>query len=174
MNVGPHPHIGLCTLTYLFEDNTSSTTTSSVSGVLHRDSTGAEQAILPNQVNWMCSGKGVTHSERPLPTTTDGDGQMSPLHGLQLWVALPRDQEDVDPSFHHSPSVVNIPTGDKEIAAQLVVGNAFGSKQEQIPLAPGLEDMFLVVLKFGSRSTTGLDEKDVEGRHTAPNTSRAA
>jgi redox-sensitive bicupin YhaK (pirin superfamily) len=98
MDVGPHPHIGLATLTYLYEG-----------AILHRDSTGAQHRIVPGGVNYMISGKGVVHSERGKPDdikghlqTDDNKLQQIPKrsHGLQLWLALPKDDEDVDPSFH--------------------------------------------------------------------------
>jgi redox-sensitive bicupin YhaK (pirin superfamily) len=130
MNVGPHPHIGLCTLTYLYDG-----------GVLHRDSTGVEQPILPNQVNWMYSGKGVTHSERPMEGTEG-------MHGLQLWVALPKDQEDMDPIFYHSPAVVDMDTESSGVHVKLVVGSALNKKQLNIPLVPGLEKLFLLSVEF--------------------------
>jgi redox-sensitive bicupin YhaK (pirin superfamily) len=130
MNVGPHPHIGLCTLTYLYDG-----------GILHRDSTGVEQPILPNQVNWMYSGKGVTHSERPMEA-------MEGMHGLQLWVALPKDQEDMDPIFYHSPSVVNMDTESPGIQVKLVVGRALNQEQPNIPLVPGLEKLFFLSVEF--------------------------
>ena len=143
MNVGPHPHIGLCTLTFLYQG-----------GVLHRDSTGVEQPILPDQVNWMCSGKGVTHSERPLlsslasTTTTTATKE---LHGLQLWVALPKDYEDIDPSFHHSSSIVSVERPIVTLGVvltKLIVGKFMGYEQTRIPLVPGMEDMFLVSVDF--------------------------
>lgn len=87
MEVRPHPHIGLSTLTYLFEGR-----------IRHRDSLGNDQIIEPGDVNWMTSGSGISHSERGV----DGD-EKAPrsLHGLQFWVALPDDLEDIAPSFQH-------------------------------------------------------------------------
>lgn len=149
MNVGPHPHIGLCTLTFLYEG-----------GVLHRDSTGVEQPILPDQVNWMCSGKGVTHSERPLlfqeSSSSSSSSSLSvptrrnELHGLQLWVALPKEFEDVDPIFHHASSVVYVENDRTSAVVQtkLIVGKFLGYEQTGIPLLPGMEDMFLVSVEF--------------------------
>ena len=87
LDVGPHPHIGLSTLTYLFEGS-----------IMHRDSLGSEIEIKPGAVNWMTAGKGVVHSERTPEylRTTD-----KTLHGLQIWVALPKELEDMEPSFVH-------------------------------------------------------------------------
>lgn len=89
MDVRPHPHIGLSTLTYLFE------------GVIqHRDSLVYVQLIEPGEVNWMTAGKGIAHSEREPQDVRTKDRV---IHGLQFWVALPKEHEDVDPSFHHYP-----------------------------------------------------------------------
>lgn len=132
MNVGPHPHIGLCTLTYLYEGT-----------ILHRDSTGAERAVIPSQVNWMCAGRGVTHSERRIASSSNAG-----MHGLQFWVALPKEYEDVDPSFHFSESVVDIPTPDASVQVSLVVGSVLGGKQSRIPIFPGTGDLFLLDVKF--------------------------
>lgn len=85
--VGPHPHIGLSTVTYLFEGE-----------VLHRDSLGTEQLITPGDVNWMTAGRGIAHSER---TPAHLVGRSSTMHGLQIWCALPADAEECEPSFQH-------------------------------------------------------------------------
>lgn len=85
IDVGAHPHIGLCTLTYLYSG-----------AIRHRDSTGADCDILPGEVNWMVAGRGVVHSER-----ISGANREQPLNGLQMWVALPLEQEACDPSFLH-------------------------------------------------------------------------
>lgn len=88
-DVGPHPHIGLSTLTYLFEGRS-----------LHRDSVGSVQEIKAHDVNWMTAGNGVVHSER---TPEDWRKDLT-FHGLQAWVALPKDLEDIEPDFSHYPS----------------------------------------------------------------------
>jgi redox-sensitive bicupin YhaK (pirin superfamily) len=87
MDVRPHPHIGLSTLTYLFEGK-----------ILHQDSLGVKQLIVPGEVNWMTAGKGISHSERE-----PGDVRLHErsIHGLQFWVALPKELEDMEPSFVH-------------------------------------------------------------------------
>lgn len=87
IDVRPHPHIGLSTLTYLFEGS-----------MMHRDSTGVEMEILPGDVNWMTAGKGVAHSER---SSADARSKSQKMAGLQAWVALPDDQEETAPSFEH-------------------------------------------------------------------------
>jgi redox-sensitive bicupin YhaK (pirin superfamily) len=90
VDVRPHPHINLATVTYLFEG-----------ALLHRDSLGSVQEIQPGAVNWMTAGKGIVHSER----SPDSDRQTaSTLHGIQTWVALPAEQEETAPSFVHYPS----------------------------------------------------------------------
>ncbi|WP_169570292.1 pirin family protein [Sneathiella limimaris] len=86
LDVKPHPHIGLSTVTYLFSG-----------AITHRDSLGVEQEIQPGEVNWMVAGRGITHSER----MEYGRRQGMTLHGLQAWVALPTEFEEVEPAFHH-------------------------------------------------------------------------
>ncbi len=87
LDVGPHPHIGLSTLTYLFEGS-----------VLHRDTLGNAVEIKPGAVNWMTAGKGIAHSERTPEYLRHTDKK---LHGLQIWVALPRALEEMEPEFYH-------------------------------------------------------------------------
>jgi len=86
VDVRPHPHIGLSTVTYLFSGE-----------IVHRDSVGSEQAIRPGEVNWMVAGRGITHSERFERARRQGDQ----LHGIQAWVALPKADEETEPSFSH-------------------------------------------------------------------------
>src|ERR1700744_6125386 len=85
LDIGPHPHIGLSTLTFLFEGN-----------VMHKDSLRTEVEIKPGQVNWMTAGSGIVHSERTPAYQRD---TQKTLHGLQIWVALPKDLEAMEPSF---------------------------------------------------------------------------
>src|SRR6516162_850087 len=87
LDVRPHPHIGLATVTYLFEGE-----------ILHRDSLGSVQPIRPGEVNWMVAGRGIVHSERT-PERLRATG--GPVFGIQAWVALPRDKEETEPSFVH-------------------------------------------------------------------------
>ena len=95
IDVDAHPHIGLSTLSYLFEGR-----------MVHRDSTGAVSTIEPGAANWMTAGGGVTHTERSHP---DDRPTERPMHGLQTWVALPREREDGDASFEHT-AADDIPT----------------------------------------------------------------
>jgi redox-sensitive bicupin YhaK (pirin superfamily) len=110
-DVRPHPHIGLSTVTYLFEGE-----------ITHRDSVGSDIAISPGEVNWMTAGRGITHSER-FETLRARGGTM---HGIQAWVALPDADEEADPAFaHHGPE--DLPTYEGGgLWARLVAGEAFG------------------------------------------------
>jgi redox-sensitive bicupin YhaK (pirin superfamily) len=112
MDVRPHPHIGLATLTYLFEG----------SG-LHRDSLGTVQVIGPGDVNWMVAGRGIVHSERTPPEDLAFERI---LHGIQIWVALPLTQEDSAPSFSHHPSTSLPKLELAGVRLTVIVGTAFG------------------------------------------------
>jgi redox-sensitive bicupin YhaK (pirin superfamily) len=113
VDVRPHPHIGLSTVTYLFDGE-----------IMHRDSVGSEQAIRPGEVNWMTAGRGITHSERLEKARARGDR----VHGLQAWVALPLEEEETAPRFaHHGPE--DLPTYEEGgLRARLLAGTAFGTK----------------------------------------------
>jgi redox-sensitive bicupin YhaK (pirin superfamily) len=113
-DVRPHPHIGLATVTYLFEG-----------AMIHRDSLGSIQRIEPGDVNWMTAGRGIVHSERT-PAEERSGGQR--LHGLQTWVALPIKHEQGDPSFSHHPKPT-LPRIDLPGATmRLLAGTAFGER----------------------------------------------
>jgi redox-sensitive bicupin YhaK (pirin superfamily) len=135
VDVRPHPHIGLSTVTYLFEGE-----------VTHRDSVGSEQEIRPGEVNWMTAGRGITHSERFEKARREG-GRM---HGIQAWVALPEAEEETDPAFfHHGPD--DLPTHEEGgLWTRLVVGEAFGAKAKVRTHSP----MFYVhwVLQEGAKA----------------------
>ncbi len=129
-DVRPHPHIGLATLTYLFEG-----------AIVHRDSTGVVQRIEPGAVNLMTSGRGIVHSER---TPKELVGQPHRSHGLQLWIALPEAMEESAPSFQHVPAA-SVPEVRLEAArARVVVGSAFGATSPVETRSPTLA----VVLDF--------------------------
>jgi redox-sensitive bicupin YhaK (pirin superfamily) len=114
MDVRPHPHIGLATVTYLFEG-----------ALVHRDSLGRVQRIEPGDVNWMTAGRGIVHSER---TPADLRGRPAPMHGVQTWVALPREAEDIEPSFaHHDASALPVIERPGAVV-RLIVGHAFGAR----------------------------------------------
>ena len=113
VDVRPHPHIGLSTLSYLFEGE-----------MTHRDSTGATQPIRPGEVNWMTAGRGVTHSERFERLRAHG-GRMD---GIQTWLALPLEKEEMDPAFDHHPAS-DLPAFEGAgLKARLIAGEAFGAR----------------------------------------------
>jgi hypothetical protein len=113
INVRPHPHINLATVTYLFEGE-----------ILHRDSLGSLQPIRPGDVNLMVAGKGITHSERERPEIT---AAAHSLNGLQLWLALPEAFEEIDPAFYHYPDA-DIPRVDVGgVPARVIMGSAYGA-----------------------------------------------
>lgn len=111
LDVRPHPHIGLATVSYLFSGQ-----------IMHRDSLGFEQTVRPQEVNWMTAGRGITHSERLEHARAHGDR----LHGIQAWVALPDGQEEIDPSFsHHSGD--DLPRWNEAgVIGHLIAGSAYG------------------------------------------------
>ncbi|SMC50879.1 pirin family protein [Moheibacter sediminis] len=112
LDVAPHPHIGLSTLTYLFEG-----------AIMHRDSIGSEVEIQPGAVNWMTAGKGVVHSERTPEYLRTSEKS---LHGLQIWVALPKELEEVESSFTHIEADT-IPHWEQDgVEIKLIAGKAFG------------------------------------------------
>ncbi|AUN93740.1 pirin family protein [Pseudazoarcus pumilus] len=113
INVRPHPHINLATVTYLFEGE-----------ILHRDSLGSLQAIRPGDINLMVAGRGIVHSERERPEVTAVPHR---LHGLQLWLALPEADEECEPAFLHYPSE-GIPSVDVDgVPVRVMMGSAFGA-----------------------------------------------
>ena len=113
INVRPHPHIGLSTLTYLFEGE-----------IMHRDNLGFTQAIRPGEVNWMTAGKGIVHSERTDPLKKAKGG---PMHGMQAWIALPTEAEEMDPGFFHHAEA-DLPAYENNgLFARLVAGEAYGA-----------------------------------------------
>ena len=111
-DVRPHPHIGLATVTYLFDGE-----------LTHRDSLGFEQVIRPGEVNWMTAGRGISHSER-FDGMRDRGGR---VHGLQAWVALPDGHEEDEPSFEHYAGEQLPLIEDAGVRARLIAGSAFGA-----------------------------------------------
>ncbi|WP_292051718.1 MULTISPECIES: pirin family protein [unclassified Brevundimonas] len=114
INVRPHPHIGLSTLTYLFEGE-----------IMHRDNLGYTQPIRPGEVNWMTAGSGIVHSERTDPLKKSQGGAM---HGMQAWVALPVEKEEIAPSFTHLGEEAQPTDTSNGIFTRLVAGEAFGER----------------------------------------------
>ena len=113
-DVRPHPHIGLATVTYLFEG-----------GMIHRDSLGTVQRIEPGAVNWMTAGAGIVHSERTPPETGERGHR---LHGIQTWVALPKDRELTAPSFSHQAKTALPEIARPGVSMRLLAGTAFGER----------------------------------------------
>ncbi|UHD46039.1 pirin family protein [Aureimonas altamirensis] len=112
VDVRPHPHIGLGTVTYLFRGDFH-----------HRDSTGADQTIRPGELNWMVAGRGVTHSERTSAAARSGPNS---LFGIQTWLALPERQEDMAPTFeHHGRGALPV-IEDRGARVRLILGSAYG------------------------------------------------
>lgn len=134
-DVRPHPHIGLATVTYLFEG-----------AMMHRDSLGTVQEVLPGAINWMSAGRGIVHSERK-PEHRKTDTYIN--HGLQLWCALPQAHEEDEPSFSHTPAadipalvVQGVPVG-------VLVGEAFGVRS---PVPTVMQTLYLdITLGAGQR-----------------------
>lgn len=112
INVRPHPHINLATVTYLFEGE-----------ILHRDSLGSLQAIRPGDINLMVAGSGIVHSERERPEVTQ---TVHHLNGLQLWLALPADQEETAPDFIHYPAADIPQLVVDDATVRVMMGSAFG------------------------------------------------
>src|SRR6476661_6664067 len=114
LDVRPHPHIGLATVTYLFDGE-----------IMHRDSLGTAAAIKPGEVNWMTAGRGIVHSER---TGAETRAAGSPIHGLQMWVALPSRNEEMEAGFAHyeTPSFPVVAGDGKTV--RVVVGSLYGAR----------------------------------------------
>jgi len=129
-DVRPHPHIGLATVTYLFEGE-----------MIHRDSLGSVQTIEPGAVNWMTAGRGIVHSERTPPETRVRAHRM---HGVQTWVALPKDREMAEPSFNHQPKAALPEIVRPGVTMRLLAGTAFG---ERAP-TPTFSPMFYLAVEM--------------------------
>lgn len=144
LDIDQHPHIGLSTLTFLLEGE-----------IMHADSIGSKQRILPGSVNWMVAGKGVTHTER----TPDDlrNGRSHRLHGYQIWVALPKELEQMTPEFHHFDRSDLPSWKDHSAEFVLVAGKGYG-KESPLPVH---SDLFMVEVK-----STGPYELKIAGEVT--------
>jgi redox-sensitive bicupin YhaK (pirin superfamily) len=135
VDVRPHPHINLATVTYLFEG-----------AIMHRDSLGSTQEIRPGAVNWMTAGRGIVHSERSPQIERE---TTSTLHAIQTWVALPDEHEEAEPTFHHYPADSLPQWEDNGVKIGLIVGSAYGRTSSVHTLSPIL--YLDLVLSAGSR-----------------------
>jgi redox-sensitive bicupin YhaK (pirin superfamily) len=122
LDVRPHPHINLATVTYLYEGE-----------IDHRDSIGSFQTIRPGDINWMTAGRGIVHSERT-PQALRSSG--SRVHGLQLWIGLPREQEDTAPAFHHYAGDTLPVVRQAGAVVRVLAGEAFGARSPVVALSP--------------------------------------
>jgi redox-sensitive bicupin YhaK (pirin superfamily) len=144
MDVRPHPHIGLATVSYLFAGS-----------IMHRDSVGSVQRIDPGDVNWMTAGRGIVHSERSPEDSRTGKNL---LHGVQTWVALPKAHEQADPSFsHHARSTLPLFERDG-VSMRLLAGRAFG---ERAP-TPTFSDMFYLACEMGAGAIAEIPPEHAE------------
>jgi len=167
IDVRPHPHIGLSTVTYLFDGQ-----------IFHQDNLGYEQAIRPGEVNWMTAGRGIVHSERTeLPLRQSGQS----MHGMQAWVALPVENEEDDPAFfHHGPE--DLPTYESGgLWARLIAGSAYGAAAKVRTHSPmfyvhwelqpgvtgGLPGEHKERAAFVARGTIEVDGREVSGGQMA-------
>ena len=144
IDVRPHPHIGLATVTYLFDGE-----------IIHRDSLGSAMPIRPGAVNWMTAGRGIVHSERTAADHRDGG---EPLHGLQLWVALPMKDEEAAPGFAHTPSTDIPQARDNGLTLRVIAGAMHGLRS---PVATLWETIFAEIrLKTGNVLPLGSDYEE--------------
>jgi redox-sensitive bicupin YhaK (pirin superfamily) len=144
IDVRPHPHIALATITYLLDGE-----------FVHRDSVGSEQTIRPGDVNWMVAGRGVAHSERTAPEVRARGAR---LHGIQTWIALPQSDEEIEPRFEHHPRqavpIVSRPGAELHVIA----GTAYGAKAPTGVLSPTL----YVHAKLDAGATLSVDDEHEE------------
>jgi redox-sensitive bicupin YhaK (pirin superfamily) len=135
IDVRPHPHIGLASVTYLFDGE-----------IVHKDTLGSDQAIRPGAVNWMTAGRGIAHSERTSPEARKSGAR---AHGIQSWVALPLEHEEAEPSFTHHPATTIPESVQGGVRLRVLAGTAYGLTSPAQVLSP----MFYVeaVVPAGAR-----------------------
>jgi len=144
VDVRPHPHIGLATVTYLFEG-----------ALVHRDSLGSVQRIAPGDVNWMTAGDGIVHSER----SPDDERPVGPrLHGIQTWVALPKPHERAEPEFRHHPCAMLPMIEQPGVEMRLIAGTAFG----QCAPVRTYSEMFYIAVRMEAGSRVELPPEHEE------------
>ncbi|KDN56477.1 pirin family protein [Flavobacterium seoulense] len=139
-DVLPHPHIGLSTLTFLFEGS-----------IMHRDTLGNEIEIKPGEVNWMTAGKGIVHSERTPDYLRHSEKNM---HGLQIWIALPKHLEQMNPEFFHIESNEIPFWKEDDVEFKLVAGEAFGKKSG----VPVYSPMYMIEIKSVTEKKLNIGE----------------
>ena len=121
-DVRPHPHIGLATVTYLY-----------AGALIHRDSLGSVQRIEPGAINLMAAGRGIVHSER---VPADIRAGQRPVHGIQIWLALPAEREEMAPAFHHYPAEALPAVTAEGVALRVLIGAAFGQVSPVVAYSP--------------------------------------
>ena len=144
IDVRPHPHIGLATVTFLWSGTIS-----------HRDTLGSVQDIAPGDVNWMTAGRGIAHSERTPGPVREAS---HPLHGMQTWVALPRSHEETRPAFYHHPAATLPRIERPGVALRVVAGRAFGAESPVQVFA----DTFNVAVDMDADAELDIDARAVE------------
>lgn len=140
-DVLPHPHIGLSTLTYLFDGS-----------LMHRDTLGNEVEIKPGAVNWMTAGKGIVHSERTPEYLRHSEINM---HGLQIWVALPKELEQMEPTFSHIEEKQIPKWTEGDLQLKLVAGEAFGRKSA----VPVFSKLFMLEIKSKTKQSVNIGDE---------------
>jgi len=144
MDVRPHPHIGLATVTWLFDG-----------AIRHRDSLGSLADIYPGEVNWMTAGRGIVHSERTPPEERQSGQQ---LHGIQVWVALPQADAEVEPEFHHHDRAALPQIRQPGVEAVLIAGSAYGEHSPVKVFAP----MFFLEARLAAGAELALPQEHAE------------
>lgn len=144
IDVRPHPHIGLATVTYLFDGE-----------IMHRDDLGYEQPIRPGDVNWMTAGRGIVHSERTRAEVRDSH---STIFGIQSWVALPKDQEEADPAFFHHPANTLPAISRDGVEMRLIAGTAYGETSPVATASP----MFYVDVRMDTGTSLEVTDEHEE------------
>ena len=144
IDVRPHPHIGLATVTFLWAGT-----------IRHRDTLGFDQDINPGDVNWMTAGRGIAHSERTPQALREGE---HPLHGMQTWVALPKAHEEVEPAFHHHDAARLPQIEHGGAVLRVIAGRAWG---EESPVKV-FADTFNVAVDLPADAEVTIDDRAVE------------
>ena len=144
IDVRPHPHIGLATVTFLW-----------AGAINHKDTLGSEQVILPGDVNWMTAGRGIAHSER---TPADERGRGHAVHGMQTWVALPKSDEEIAPEFHHHSAAALPQLRRNGAFLRVIAGRAFG---EESPVRV-FADTFNVAVDLDADAELTIDDPYAE------------